>query len=54
MRRAAITLERQGRIRVVAMRVDGRSRLCAVSPDSPVHSCLVTGLDGKTYRLCRS
>lgn len=53
MRRAAITLERDGRIRIVAMRVEGCSRLCAVPPDSPVSSCLVTGLDGKTYRLCR-
>jgi DNA-binding transcriptional ArsR family regulator len=51
IRRAASRLERDGLIKIVAMRVEGRSRLCAVAPDSTARSCIVTGLDGKTYRL---
>ncbi len=51
IRRAASKLERDGLIKVVAMRVGGRSRLCAVAPDSLTKSFIVTGLDGKTYRL---
>ena len=51
VRRAAAQLEAAGRIRVVAMKVEGNTRLVAVAPGSSVPpSVATTGLDRKTYK----
>lgn len=52
IRRAANVLEARGMLKVIAARVDGRSRLVACPPDMETSDFrLVTGLDGKTYRV---
>lgn len=53
MRRAAYTLERAGRVKLVVQNVGpGRSRLVAYLPDSERAPALrvVRGIDGKVYR----
>lgn len=52
IRRAAKTLEARGALKIVASRIDGRSRLvaCPVDMRTPVDR-VVHGLDGKTYRV---
>ncbi|WP_248240261.1 hypothetical protein [Microbacterium kunmingense] len=51
IRRAANTLEAKGALKIIAERVDGRSRLvaCPVDMKTPPFRTL-TGLDGKKYR----
>lgn len=51
IRRAANTLEAQGKLKIIAYKIDGLNRLaaCPVGTEAP-NQRAVTGLDGKVYR----
>ena len=52
IRRAAYKLEAAGTIKITSSRVDGRPRLIACPPEMNAPAPhLITGLDGKTYRM---
>lgn len=52
IRRAARTLEAQGKLKVVSHRIDGVPRLAACPVDMPTpEQRHVTGLDGKRYQV---
>lgn len=52
IRRAANTLEARGELKIISVRIDGRPRLVAYPRDVEVPAIrLLTGLDGKTYRM---
>ncbi len=54
LRRAAYKLEEAGKIKLVSEVVAGRPRLVAYGPDDIApRTRIVTGLDGKSYRMPR-